>query len=156
MKSKLLISVSIPAVLAAGLLTGCGGAGGGGASVTASAATGMSPSDEADAEAAATIRSHVNLFTAAFGSGDVETACRLFDPKTIKPAACENIYGGTGSPFTRSFLTAKIERVVVNGDTATVALSNDQILRMVNEGVVNGEGGYWEVKDLGGEENTTG
>jgi predicted lipid-binding transport protein (Tim44 family) len=133
---------------------GCGSNGGSSTAATSDPAPAASPSESLEAEAAATIRDHVQMFTAAFGSGDMETACRLFDPKTIKPKSCESIYG-KGSAFTRSFLTAKIERVVVNGDKATVALSNGQIIRMADEGVVNGEGGYWEVEDLGGEENTT-
>jgi hypothetical protein len=154
MQSRLVLAGLGFCLVAIGVI-GCGSSGGSSTAATSDPASAVSPSESRETEAATTIRDHVQMFTAAFGSGDVETACRLFDPKTIKPKSCESIYG-KGSAFTRSFLTAKIERVVVNGDKATVALSNGQIIRMADEGVVNGEGGYWEVEDLGGEENTTG
>jgi hypothetical protein len=138
--------VAVTAVIA---LAGCGG-GSGGASTDGSGTTSPTPSEAEEANQAERIEGQVDMFTAAFGSGDIATACALIDDQTISERMCRSIYGGNSTAFERSFLTAKIERVVVNGEFATVGLNNGQILRMKEVGE------NWLVEDFGGAENTTG
>lgn len=100
------------------------------------------------------VRTVAAEFSAAFGSGNIKKACSLWDPAAWKglPRAygCEGTFGGDTTPFQNSFLTAKIERVVVNGDTATVGFSNKEIVRFKR---VKGQ---WTVEDLGGSQNSIG
>jgi hypothetical protein len=117
-------------------LTGCGSGGG----------TADTPAQQ--------VRLVANQFSAAFGSGNIKKACALWDPAVWagpdpQRFGCVGIYGGGSSAFERSFLTAKVERVVVNGDIAKVGFSNEQIVEFKKVG------DRWMVENLGGEGNTT-
>jgi hypothetical protein len=137
-------------------ITGCGG-GSSSSSGTTAAGEGGLPGQAHEEEEKKRIENNVSEFTELFGSEDMKEACRLVSVQTIPYKQCVSIYGGGGSKFERSFLTAKIEKVVLTDETeATVALSNGQILRMKEFGGVRGEGGgNWLVADFGGEGNTT-
>ena len=120
---------SFPALIVMALIfafAGCGGSGS------------ESPNEE--------VRKVANQFSAAFGSSDIKTACSYWGPSEDKdaPGTCLRIYsGGIGASWHQTFLTAKVERVAVSGDTATVAYSNESIakLKKTDEG--------WIIDELG-------
>jgi hypothetical protein len=121
-------SVLVAVVVA--LLGAVGGCGGGSGS--------ESPHDE--------VRKVANQFSAAFGAGDIKRACAYWGASEDqdRPGTCVRVYsGGLGASYIQSFLTSKIERVAVTGDTATVAYSNETIakLKKTDEG--------WVIDELG-------
>ncbi len=131
------------------LVMGCGDGGSTGNTSSATTPGGQTPVEVREAEQAERIESQVEMFTAAFGSGDVSTACALIDHREFSERLCRSVYSGPSTAFERSFLTAEVQRVVVTGTTATVALTNNQILRMEEVGE------RWMVEDFGGAQNTT-
>jgi hypothetical protein len=108
------------------VFTGCGGS------------NSESPNEE--------VRKVADQFSAAFGSSDIKKACSYWGAAEDKdaPGTCVRVYsGGLDASWIQTFLTAKIERVAVSGNNATVAYNNETIakLKKTDEG--------WIIYELG-------